>query len=474
MTDTQPTALEPAIIVIFGITGDLSQRYLLPALYHLIKDGLLHEQTEIIGISRREVSAEDLLNKVELCVNEVDKICDPDALRRMHAHTRMHQMDPTNRSAYDQLLSVLNAIEAEKGLCMNRLYYLSIPPQVYGPIISLMGEAGLNASCEHGKAMTRLLVEKPFGYDLASARELITSTGAAFGEDQIYRIDHYLAKETVQNILTFRFQNPIFEALWNREHIASIDITASEEIGVEGRAQFYEPVGALRDFIQSHLLQILGIVTMDRPETLDSEHIHIAKQALLQQVIPVAADQVERMAKRGQYEGYKKEVKNAESETETYAAIRVTIDSERWRDVPITLWTGKALAEKKTEICLTFKGRNEQPNRLRFRIAPNEGIELDLLAKKPGFETDLQAAVMDFSYQQNFDNHDHPNAYERVLVDAVRGDHTLFATSEEVIAAWQIVESVLEEWRKSPDNLKSYPVGSNGAELAQSLINKDA
>ncbi|HUY85166.1 MAG TPA: glucose-6-phosphate dehydrogenase [Candidatus Dormibacteraeota bacterium] len=455
--------LEPAIIVIFGITGDLSQRYLLPSLYHLMKDGLLHEQTEIIGVTRSNMTAGELFEKVELCVNEVDKICDPTALKAMHDHTSMFRMDLDDPANYDALLNELNAIEEQKGLCMNRLYYLSIPPQAYTPVVHLLGERGLNASCQHGSAKTRLLVEKPFGFDLESAKKLIDETGKAFDEEQIFRIDHYMAKETVQNILAFRFQNPIFEALWSREHIASIEINAQEKIGIEGRAAFYEPLGALRDFIQSHLLQILGIVAMDRPTMLDSDHIHASKQALLERVKPVPADEVAKRAIRGQYNGYREEVKNPGSVTETYAAITVFIDNPRWHDVPVTLRTGKGLDERKTEICVTFHSTPEAAsNQLRFRIQPNEGIELDLVTKKPGYSRELQKTVMDFSYQQNFIDHGHPDAYERVLVDAVRGDHTLFATSEEVLASWRIVQPVLDAWAQRDDDLAFYKLGSRG------------
>jgi glucose-6-phosphate 1-dehydrogenase len=460
-TDNQTPQLEPAIIVILGITGDLAQRYLLPSLYHLIKDGLLDEQTEIIGVTRGTVTTEELFEKVELCVNEIDKVCDPDALRAMHERTTMFQMDLDDPKDYDALLNKLNALEDDKGLCLNRLYYLSIPPQAYLPVIRLLGEQGLNTSCQHDRAATRLLVEKPFGFDLRSAQELIAATAKVFSEEQIFRIDHYMAKETVQNILTFRFQNPIFEALWSQEHIASIEISAKEKIGIEGRIAFYEPLGALRDFIQSHLLQILGIVTMDQPEVLDSRHIHQAKQAVLQQVEPVPADKIKERVVRGQYRGYREEVKNPESLTETYAAITVFIDSPRWQKVPIRLLTGKALDERKTEICVTFHGTADAgSNQLRFRIQPDEGIELDLVTKQPGYAQQLQAAVMDFSYSSSGSKDPgHPNAYERVLVDAVRGDHTLFATSQEVLASWRVVQPVLDAWAKQSNDLLFYKPG---------------
>jgi glucose-6-phosphate 1-dehydrogenase len=463
------STLDPSIIVIFGITGDLSQRYLLPSLYHLIKDGLLHEQTQIVGISRRSISVDELFEQVELCVNEVDKVCDPEALKQMRTHTSMVQMDLTEEEAYKQLRQQLDQLEEAQGLCMNRLYYLSIPPQIYSSIITLMGKADLNTSCQHNVAETRLLIEKPFGYDLVSAENLIEQTGAVFAEGQIFRIDHYLAKETVQNILTFRFANPIFESIWNREHIESIVISASEEIRVGNRAQFYDPVGALRDFIQSHLIQLLAIVTMDRPTHLDSEFIHKSKQALLEKVLSVPADQVTDKAVRAQYEGYPAEVNHDTSTTETFAAVQVCIDSPRWQGVPITMWSGKGLDAKKTEVQVTFKGHDEATNQLRFRIQPNEGIEVDLLAKKPGLTTELQTASMDFSYQQNFGGASHHNAYERVLVDAVRGDHTLFATSEEVLEAWRIVQPVLDEWGKRAE-IDRYPIGSSGLTLAHKLL----
>jgi glucose-6-phosphate 1-dehydrogenase len=459
----QDLHLDPAIIVIFGITGDLSQRYLLPSLYHLIKDGLLDEETRIIGVTRGTTTTEELYQKATL--HDSDEEPDPAAVKAIHDRTTMFQMDLDDSAGYKALLEKLNQVEDELGICMNRLYYLSIPPTAYQPVIRHLGEQGLNQSCQHGEATTRLLIEKPFGYDLESAQELIDEIAKQFKEEQVFRIDHYMAKETVQNILTFRFQNPIFEALWDRRHIASIEISAREKIGIEGRAAFYEPLGALRDFIQSHLIQILGIITMDRPATLESDPIHASKQAVLAQLQPVPADKVGERAVHGQYKGYREEVGNPDSTTETFAAIRVFIDNERWQDVPITLLTGKGLDERKTEICMTFYDETEASNnRLRFRIQPNEGFELDLMTKRPGFGQEVQPTVMNFSYDEKFSNHGHPNAYERVLVDAVRGDHTLFATSQEVLDSWRVVQPVLDAWSHSADDLQIYEQSSAGPE----------
>jgi glucose-6-phosphate 1-dehydrogenase len=460
-TTTNPN-LEPALIVIFGVTGDLSKRYLLPALYHLIKDGLLDDKTEIIGVSRREISPDDLLKDVELCVQEKDNVCDPAALEAMRNKFRMLQLDPVNGGDYDNLLKTLNAIEDEKGVCMNRLYYLSIPPGVYGPIVRNLGGHGLNESCQHGKAATRLLVEKPFGYDLASAEQLIEETSQWFSEKQVFRIDHYLAKETVQNILAFRKENYVFSSLWNHQHIQKITIEAYEKIGIESRADFYENTGALRDFTQSHLLQLLALVTMELPKNEGDTSLHAAKQRLLEAVQPVSPDKVARDVYRGQYEGYRDEVNNPHSTTETFVSMKLSVDNERWQNVPIYLATGKAMSRKYTAITVIFKADGSNPpNQLRFRLQPNEGIGLKLCVKKPDFAHEVQTALMDFSYQATFDQHGHPDAYERVIVDAVRGDQSLFATSEEVLASWRILQPAIDEWSKGADDLFFYPKGTD-------------
>jgi glucose-6-phosphate 1-dehydrogenase len=454
--------LEPTIIVIFGITGDLSKRYLLPALYHLFKDKLLHEQTRVVGLTRRDMSAGDLFGQVELCINEVDNTCDPEALRVMRERTELMQFDPNEAGDYPKLLERLNSTEDRVGMCMNRLYYLSIPPKVFNDVVRNLGEAGLNTSCQHGNAQTRLLVEKPFGRDLASAQQLIEHTDAVFREDQVFRIDHYLAKETVQNILSFRVHNPIFADIWNGRHIESIAVTASEKIGIEGRVNFYEGLGALRDLIQSHLLQLLAISTMDLPEVLDADHIHQARQKLLESVAP--ADSL--LARRAQYESYTQEVENPDSTTETFAQLKLRIDSERWQGSDVTITTGKGLREKRTEIVMTFTDPQDEAdttNVLTFRLQPNEGIHLQLRVKKPGFADEISEAVMDFSYQQAFgEDSGHPGAYERVLVDAVRGDRTLFATSDEVIASWRIIEPVIQAWQASGEGMQTYASGSEG------------
>jgi glucose-6-phosphate 1-dehydrogenase len=463
--ENRPNApIPPLVLVIFGITGDLAKRKVLPALYHLLKDDLLPADFELIGTSRREISTEYLLKEVELCVLAEDNICDPVIIGRFRDKLRMLKLDPLNGDDYDNLRNNLDEVEAGYGKVMNRLFYLSIPPQVYGPIVKRLGEHGLNRGSKQFDGESRLLVEKPFGYDLTSAEELIEATGQQFSEQQIYRIDHYLAKESAQNILTFREENPLFRSVWDNKHIKNITVTAAEKIGIEGRADFYEQVGALRDLIQSHLLQLLALTTMELPgDVIDANAIHASKQALLNAVKPPPADQMGGKVIRGQYEGYKAEVNNADSTTETYASIQLSIDTPRWEGVPITLTTGKSLADKRTEITVCIgEDSDESPNKLTFRVQPNEGIDVELLVKQPGFEQALQTAQMEFSYQATFDEHDHPDAYERVLIDAARGDHALFATSEEVLASWRILQPILNHWAHSSDDLMTYAVGSNG------------
>lgn len=451
--------LEPTILVIFGITGDLSQRYLLPALYRLISQGFIDQKTAVIGVTRGDTSVEQLFEKMENNLAEADDF-DVQALNSLKAQTEMFRMDLDQAGDYARLLEKLNTIEDQRSVCMNRLYYLSIPPKAYESVIELIGQAGLNTSCQHNQAVTRLLVEKPFGFDLNSAKQLINTTTKVFKEQQIFRIDHYMAKETVQNMLTFRFQNPIFGSLWSNKYIDRVEISAREHLGIEGRAAFYEPLGALRDIIQSHLLQILGIIAMDRPEKLDSDQIHARKQAVLEQVLPVS--DVAKNAQRGQYRGYRQEVNNPASNTETFAAINLRIDNDRWRDVPFRLVTGKALDERKTEIFVNFYGKERQTsNQLHIRIQPNEGIELDLRTKRPGYTYDMQTTPMDFSYRDDFGENSQPNAYERVLVDAIKGSRTLFATSQEVLASWRIVQPVIEAWSSSDEGLTIYEPGAH-------------
>ncbi|HSW79672.1 MAG TPA: glucose-6-phosphate dehydrogenase [Candidatus Saccharimonadales bacterium] len=462
------TTLQPTILVLFGITGDLSKRYILPALYHLVRDGLLPDDIEIIGVSRREVPIKDILDAIKSRLQEKEKTYDQAALDRMQQIVKMYKMDLDDGDDYHALLEFLNMLEEKHGVCMNRLYYLAIPPEAYQNVVKLLGKHQLNTSCQHGNAATRLLVEKPFGFNEHSAQKLIDNINKQFKEKQVYRIDHYLAKETVQNILAFRLHNSIFESLWDNRFILRIDIESKEAIDIEGRATFYEQTGALRDFVQNHLMQLLAITTMQNPKDISSDSIHKTRLKLLNEVEPIPKDKVSERAVRGQYEGYRQEVNDPKSTIETFAALTLFINNKRWQGVPINIRTGKALDEKKTTITVTFKhpeGTTHHPNILTFYIQPHEGIGVDLFVKKPGFADELERVPMDFLFESRFDSHTHPDAYERVMVDAIRGDRTLFASSDEVLASWRIIENVVTAWRASGDGLQLYKKGSTGPKL---------
>jgi glucose-6-phosphate 1-dehydrogenase len=350
---------------------------------------------------------------------------------------------------------------------------LAIPAQTYAPVIEQLGKSGLQSTCPHGTGQSRLLIEKPFGYDLTSATELISLLSDVFAEEQTYRIDHYVAKETAQNLLTFRTHNAMFRSLWDAKHIRQIVITASETIDIEGRVAFYEQTGALRDLIQSHLLQLLALITLEDGDLQDASVLHRNKLALLTAITPIAPNQVATQAVRGQYAGYRDEVREQRSITETFAALRLHIDTPRWKSVPVILQTGKALDRKAIEIDITF-GDGQHPkhdNILTLSIQPNEGVGLSLRAKKPGFASTMQPVAMEFRYTHAFgDSSKHPDAYERVLADALRGDRLLFTTSEEVLASWRIIQHVLEEWAKGPTDLHIYTKGSQGPVATKRLF----
>lgn len=449
--------MKPPVLIIFGITGDLSKRKLLPALYRIFSRNLLPPDTTIIGVSRREIDIDELLNSVELCVLEKDNICDPAGIHRLKTSLEALQLDPEQPEQFKALVERLDVLDDEVGTKRERLFYMAIPPRAYAPIVDQLGKSGLNDK------RTRLLLEKPFGYDTASAQELISLVAAHYKEDQIYRIDHYLAKETAQNLLTFRMHNPIFSALWSTEHIDRVEIRAVEKITIEGRADFYEATGALRDLIQSHLLQLLAITLMDMPADMSSKEIHRTKQYFLEELLPASPDQAE----RAQYATYRDEVSNQSSTVETYAKVQLSHGSERWQGVPFILETGKALANKQTDITIHFRTNHaHSSNNLTFHIQPNEGITLDLIVQEPGLHDKLRHTALDFDYQKEFTDANYMDAYERVLMDAVRADQSLFSSDDEVLATWRVLQPVIDDWAASQNHLGRYEVGASTEEIA--------
>lgn len=471
MDQPEALGLSPAIVTIFGVTGDLAHRKLLPSLYQLERQGLLHDKSRIVGIARRQVSAQELLDKARISLTEAGKSIDESVMARLAQKFEVYIMNAADDQDYPGLRSHLDAIEDQADICMNRLFYLAIPPQISMPIINSLGVNGLNQGCTRHGNLAHLLMEKPFGFDSNTAKELIDTTRMYFHEKQIFRIDHYLAKETVQNIVTFRFRNPIFADIWNNQHIAAIDIRADEKIDIEGRANFYEQVGALRDFVQNHLFHIMSVILMHRPRDItSSDDIHAMRQYALDHIEPVPAAKIDERVVRGQYSGYTDEVDNPRSETETFVALKLFSRDQAWQGVPIYVRSGKALAQKATYVTVDFKPQidddQELTNQLIFKLQPNEGIEIKLFVKKPGFARKLQSAPMRFSYDEMFSSHGHPDAYERVLVDAIRGDNTLFATSDQIMAAWRILQPVLDNWQSDEVMpMAIYAKGSDGPNL---------
>lgn len=458
----------PFILVIFGITGDLSQRKLLPALYHLIQHRQLPEKIQIVGISRQKVSVTNVYEELRQRIHGDD--FDQDIVEKLHGATKMVQMDLDSAEDYEHLLERLRILSDDFGPGTSRLYYLSIPAQAFVSVVHLLGKTGHHEPFDLESERPRLLVEKPFGYDTASAETLVKAADEHFGEQQVFRIDHYLAKETAQNILTFRFQNPLFQSIWNSRHIESIKITAYETIGIEKRVAFYEQTGALRDILQSHLMQLLALITMEKPAALESRDIHKTKLRLLESIDVIPPEQVHEQAIRGQYESYRAEVGKLSTHVETFARLHLKIDNEQWRGVAVTIETGKALHEKSTEIEVRFRASEDAPgaNILTFRVQPQEGITLSLQAKRPGLAKETDTVTMNFDYDRAFYGLT-GDAYERVIIDAIRGDQSLFATAPEVLTSWRIVENVLQTWSTSAKGLVIYPVGSFAADIHNNL-----
>ena len=453
----------PTTIAIFGGTGDLTRKKLAPALLDLFAGGHLPEVFEIVGFSRRELTTADYRTFIREAIQEKGHPHDMVMLERFLAHVRYVVGDFTDISDYEKLYTEVRSIDEEHGQCMSKLIYLAVPPQFYDEIFDKLAASKLTSVCSSDGSWTRVVVEKPFGSDLETARRLDAKLESLFKEEQIYRIDHYLAKETIENLLAFRFSNALFEPIWNKEHIERIHVSMHEEFGVGGRGAFYDGVGALRDVGQNHILQMLALTTMERPENMSASAIRSSRAMLLDSLkLPNG----ETKMVRGQYHGYRThEGVDLHSETETYFCLTAHIDSSRWKGVPIVLEAGKKLSDTRTDITVYFKhpdsclcGGEHEQNIVTFRIQPNEGISVHFLAKKPGFDYTLQDRTLSFDY--GLGAHELPDAYERVLFDAIRGDQTLFPSSKEILAQWRYITPVLHQWSSLP--LKEYEPGSEG------------
>jgi glucose-6-phosphate 1-dehydrogenase len=482
---------DPTIVIIFGASGDLTKRKLLPALFHLEQAGLLPDEFSIVGVARRPLEdsfAADMKDGILKFGGVKDGA---EHLEQFIAKVKYHAMNFDDAAGYQQLNALLEKIDQESGTKGNRLFYLATAPEYFADIIDHLGDIGMAKS---KKGHVRAIIEKPFGHDLESARELNDNVNKVFDENQIFRIDHYLGKETVQNVLVFRFANGIFEPVWNRNYIDHVEITAAESIGIEGRGPFYEKAGTLRDVVQNHVMELLSFVAMEPPVSFEADAVRGEKVKVWKAIKPIPIEDTVRgqygpmMIGKEQVNGYRQEDRvDPKSVTETFVAIKLEIENWRWAGVPFYIRAGKRMAKRTTEVTVVFKQPpmrlfNESgsgpcddihPNLITMRIQPDEGISLRFGAKVPSTGMSVCPVIMDFSYAAAFGTSS-ANGYERLLLDAMLGDATLFAHRDGVEATWSLYTPVLEAWQAHPaKDFPNYPAGSWGPEAAEELLRRD-
>ena len=486
----------PCAMVIFGASGDLTRRKLMPALYNLALEGLLPPGFSVVGYARRDLEHGTFRDQMREGVNQFSRRRPVDAdmwevFEQGISYVQGTFEDPGD---YERLGQELRRLDRERGTQGNRIYYLATPPDQYETIVDNLGRAGLNKPGEAG-GWTRLIVEKPFGRDLQSAMVLNDRVLRIFEEEQVFRIDHYLGKETVQNILAFRFANGIFEPIWNRNYIDNVQITVAESIGIEGRGAYYDQSGALRDMVQNHMLQLLSVIAMEPPIAFEADAVRDEKVKALRAIRQVDPARVDEITVRGQYSagwvggqpvpGYREEPNvDPNSMTETFVALKLFIDNWRWAGVPFYLRTGKRMPRRVTEIAIQFKrvphplfrgaaAESLEPNVLAIRIQPDEGISLKIAAKVPGPQIRLRSVNMGFLYGTSF-LVESPDAYERLLLDCMLGDSTLFTRRDETEAAWRPITAILEGWAEAPPPLfPNYEAGTWGPPEADEFLARD-
>ncbi len=485
-------APEPTSIIIFGATGDLARRKLVPALYNLAHENYMPPVYNVVAFARKPLSDAVIRDEYRKAVEEFSRQKLRDQLWNSFAQNIFYiQSNLDDLEGYKRLKADLDRMDQERGTAGNRLFYLAVPPELMPNIVELLGKAGLNRS----DGYTRVILEKPFGRDLASAVELNQTLHQVFDESQIYRIDHYLGKEAVQNIFVFRFANGIIEPIWNRTYINNIQITVAETVGVEERGEYYDTSGALRDIIQNHALQLLAVTMMEPPPEFTPKDVRDMKAQVLRSIRPQSFEDIRAGTVRGQYgagaiggirvPGYRTEPEvNPESETETYVALKLFVETWRWAGVPVYLRTGKRLPKRYTEIAVEFNlpplmlfgrdGVNQmEPNALVFTIQPDEGISLKFESKIPGQENRIRPVNMDFRYMTAF-GEAAPEAYERLLLDAMLGDPMLFTRYDEVEAQWAVISPILEAWKEIPaPGFPNYDAGTWGPRAADEFLEHD-
>lgn len=488
-----PAPLEPAILIIIGAGGDLTWRKLLPALYNLHLDNQLPERFSIVCVDRTAWNLDAYRQRIRDGVKQFSRrnIANESVWQDFAAKISFAPENLADTSSGTALKARLAEIESGWGIRANRVYYLAIPPTLVKLAAAMLARLGICTNCQHD----RLVVEKPFGRDIESARELNLFLSGMFDESQIYRIDHYLGKQTVQNILAFRFANSLFEPIWDRRYIDHVQVTVAETVGVEARGDYYDHAGALRDMVQNHLLQVLCLVAMEPPISFDANEIRNKKVDVLHAIRPILTEEIHRVAVRGQYRngmelgqpvpGYRQESSvSPESTTATYAALKLHIDNWRWQGVPFYLRTGKRMPSKVSEVSIIFRSpphqffpsaavESWQPNRITIRIQPEEGIGTHIQVKQPGNRLLLGAAKMQFLYKDAFKT-PAPEAYETLLLDVIRGDATLFMRADQVESAWKVVTPILEAWDSvPPGDFPNYPAGTWGPEAANQMLARE-
>jgi glucose-6-phosphate 1-dehydrogenase len=482
---------DPHVMVLFGATGDLSHRKVFPALAQLWRTNLLPPDWLLVAVGRRPFDDTTFRADVATSLAEHSRVpLDAAVAEQFLGRIVYHEGDFGDDGMFDRLAARLDEIDREHGTSGNRLFYLATQPSLCTSLVAQLGRTGLDHEV-HGGGWRRIVVEKPFGRDLESAKRLNREIGRVFRESQVYRIDHYLGKETVRNLLVFRFANGIFEPLWNRRYVDHVQITVAESLGMEDRGSFYEETGATRDVLQNHLLQLLSLVAMEPPATFDADALRDEKVKVLRAVGRLTGDDVRARVVRGQYgpgwvsaesvAGYRSEPEvDPASETETFVAARLEVDDWRWSGVPFYLRTGKRLPKRATEIAVQFKavplslfrdaGADPEPNLLAIRVQPDEGILLRFGSKVPGLGLDVRTVNMDFTYGSAF-SVDSPEAYETLLLDAMLGDASLFTRADEVEAAWSIVDPIISTWVDDPaPAFPDYAAGTWGPKSADELI----
>jgi glucose-6-phosphate 1-dehydrogenase len=482
---------DPAILVLLGATGDLAHRKVLPALYQLWRTNLLPHEFVILAVGRREYDDDAFRAEIRTSLEQFSRVLplDEPAWQSFEERIRYHRLDFADADGFDALSARLDTFDEEHGTRGNRIFYLATQPSQFTDIVAQLGRVGLDHE-RHDGGWRRIVIEKPFGHDLDSAKRLNREVGKVFRESQVYRIDHYLGKETVRNLLVFRFGNGIFEPLWNRRYVDHVQITVAESIGIGNRGAFYEETGASRDVLQNHLLQLVSLIAMEPPATFEADALRDEKVKVLRAITTDARRDVV----RGQYgpgwvaatrvPGYRQEPDvDPGSETETFVAARLTIDDWRWSGVPFYVRTGKRLPKRSTEIAIQYRevphrlfreaAIDPDPNLLVIRVQPDEGIMLRFGAKVPGLGMDIRSVTMDFTYGSAF-SVDSPDAYETLILDALQGDASLFTRADEVEQAWSIVDPCIDAWANEPaPDFPNYEAGDWGPPEADELLARD-